>query len=184
MRCVRGLPSLRAGGLYPALRGALAAGLRVDFHIAQFTVQENHIHLLVEADGTRAIGRGMQGLAIRLAKAINRRLGRRGRVWLERYHSRALRTPREVRNALIYVLLNGLKHGVSGHGIDPCSSGYWFAGWRRRAEPPSGPAPVARPRTWLLSVGWRRSGRIDLDTRPGRGHKSTTVSHPRRNPPV
>ena len=70
----------------------------------------------------------MQGLAIRVAKAVNRCLGRSGRVWDDRFHSRALRTPREVRNVLVYVLLNGRKHGVIGHGIDPCSSGAWFDG--------------------------------------------------------
>ena len=108
----------------------------------------------------------MQGLGIRLAKAINRRLGRRGRVWAERYHGRALRTPREVRIGLVYVLLNGRKHGVIGRGIDPCSSGAWFGGWRERIELSREPAPVARPRTWLLRVGWRRTGPIGLDDAP------------------
>jgi hypothetical protein len=146
MRCVTGLASFRSPRLYPVLHRALAAASRLDFRIVHFTVQTNHVHLLVESDGTRALGRGMQGLGIRLAKAINRRLGRLGRVWSDRYHCRALRSPREVRNGLIYVLLNGRKHGVSGRGIDRCSSGPWFSGWRRRIEPP-GPAPVARPTT-------------------------------------
>src|SRR5881396_2560442 len=115
---------------------------------------------------TQALGRGMQGLGIRLAKAINRRLGRRGCVWAERYHGRALRTPREVRNGLVYVLLNGRKHGAIRRGIDPCSSGAWFGGWREGVEPSREPAPVARPRTWLLSVGWRRSGPIGVDEAP------------------
>jgi hypothetical protein len=105
----------------------------------------------------------MQRLAIRLAKAINRTLARAGRVWADRYHSRALRTPHEVRNGLVYVLLNGRKHHVSGPGIDPCSSGAWFGGWRHCVEKPEAAAPVAAPRTWLLTVGWRRSGPISLD---------------------
>ena len=108
----------------------------------------------------------MQGLGIRLAKAVNRRLGRKGRVWAERYHSRALRTPREVRIGLVYVLLNGRKHRVIGRGIDPCSSGAWFGGWRERIEPSRELAPVARPRTWLLRVGWRRTGPIGVDEAP------------------
>jgi hypothetical protein len=166
MRCASGLPSLRTGAVCPAVRRGLAAGSRVDFRIVHFTVQMNHVHLLIEADGTLALGRGMQGLGIRLAKAINRQLGRAGRVSSDRYHCRALRTPREVRNGLIYVLLNGRKHRVSGRGIDPCSSGSWFGGWRRPIETPHGPAPVARARTWLLSVGWRRSGPIGFDDGP------------------
>ena len=71
----------------------------------------------VESEGTRALACGMQGLEIRLAKAVNRRLGRAGRVFTDRYHCRALRTPREVRNALVYVLLNGRKHAVKGSKI-------------------------------------------------------------------
>jgi len=67
-------------------------------------VQVNHVHVLVEADGSTALARGVQGLSIRLAKAINRVLGRRGRVWADRFHARALRTPREVRNGLVYVI--------------------------------------------------------------------------------
>ena len=108
----------------------------------------------------------MQGLAIRLAKAINGRLGRTGRVWADRYHGRALRTPREARNALIYVLSNGRKHRVIGNGIDPCSSGAWFGGWRRRIEKPPGPVPVADATTWLLRDGWRLSGAIHIDDAP------------------
>jgi len=69
--------------------------------VLQFSVQRDHIHLLVEAPDGRALSRGLQGLAIRIAKGVNRILGRRGRVWADRFHARALRTPREVRNALI-----------------------------------------------------------------------------------
>ena len=167
IRVVYGLPTLRASGVFPALRRGLAAASNRSFRIVHFSVQRNHVHLLIEADGTRALARGMQGLGIRLAKAINRRLGRTGRVWADRYHCRALRTPSEVRNGLIYVLLNGRKHAVSGRGVDPCSSGSWFEGWNEKNLPPRlGSRPVAPPRTWLLSVGWRRGGPISLDDGP------------------
>jgi REP element-mobilizing transposase RayT len=166
LRSVRGLPSLRTARLFPALRQALAAASRAAFRVVHFSVQGNHVHLLVEVKGTWALARGMQGLGIRLAKAINQRLGRTGRVWAERYHGRPLRTPREVRHGLVCVLLNGRKHGVHGGGIDPCSSGAWFGGWRETIKVPRGPVPVARPRTWLLHVGWRRSGGIGLDEAP------------------
>src|SRR5262249_22714935 len=71
-----------------------------------FSVQSDHIHLLVEADEPAALVRGMQGLAIRVAKSVNRALKRCGAVWADRFHARTLRTPREVRNALVYVLNN------------------------------------------------------------------------------
>jgi hypothetical protein len=166
LRVVPGLSSLRAPRLFPTVQRGLAAASSERFRVAHFSVQTNHVHLLVEAEGARALARGMRGLAIRLAKAINRRLGRKGRVWADRYHGRALCTPREVRHGLVYVLLNGRKHGVSGRGIDPCSSGAWFSGWRRGVEPPAGRAPVARGRTWLLRLGWRKAGAIGLDDHP------------------
>jgi REP element-mobilizing transposase RayT len=179
LRAVRGLPSLRTARFFPALRQGLAASSAAPFRVVHFSVQGNHVHLLVEAEGMRALARGMQGLGIRLAKTINRRLGRTGRVWAERYHGRPLRTPREVRHGLVYVLLNARKHGVHGGGIDPFSSGAWFEGWRETVEAPPGPAPVARPRTWLLHVGWRRSGPIGLDEAPVRpGRRSGDSGHP------
>src|SRR5262245_24402002 len=166
LRAVRALTPLGTHRISPALRRSLAAPSRDEFRIAHFTAQTNHIHLLVEANGTRALQRGMQGIGIRLAKAINRALGRAGKIWSDRYHCRALRTPWEVRNGLIYVLLNGRKHHVTGRGIDPCSSGAWFTGWRQRLEAPAGPMPVREPKTWLLRLGWRRSGPISFDDAP------------------
>ena len=110
----------------------------------------------------------MQGFAIRAAKAVNRTLRRRGTVWADRFHARALRTPREVRNALVYVLNNFRKHVPGARGIDPRSSAPWFSGWRIRMRPPPGAAPVVAPRTWLARVGWLRGGRLDPDERPRR----------------
>jgi hypothetical protein len=124
------------------------------------------VHLIIESESTLALTRGMQGLGIRLAKALNRLLGRHGRVWSDRYHARALRTPREVRNGLVYVLLNARKHGAIGRGIDPCSSGPWFGGWREAVSAPPGLSPLARARTWLLSVGCRRGGLVGMGEAP------------------
>ncbi len=168
LRAVPGLPSLRGARVFPVVRCALGAASSAAFRVAHFSVQTNHVHLLVEADDTRALSRGIQGLAIRLAKAINRRLARAGRVWADRYHGHVLRTPREVRNGLVYVLSNGRKHGVSGRGVDPCSSGAWFRGWKESIPEPRTTSPVVPPRTWLLRVGWRRSSPIGLEDAPVR----------------
>jgi hypothetical protein len=165
LRAIPGLPSLRAGHLFPDVRRALGASAKAAFRLVHYSVQSNHLHLLVEADSTAALARGVQGLAIRLAKAINRTLRRHGRIWSDRFHARALRTPREVRNGLVYVLMNGRKHGVSGRGLDPCSSAMWFEPWR---EPGTAPTPVVKARTWLLGVGWRRAGSLRLDATPAR----------------
>jgi REP element-mobilizing transposase RayT len=156
------------GRRFDAIEHAIGKASSGAFRIVHFSVQRDHVHLIVEAHDRDALTCGMRGLAIRAALALNRSLGRRGRVWGDRYHARELRTPREVRSAIAYVLLNRQKHDArAAGGADPCSSGAWFDGWSRRPQPPLGPAPVATPRTWLASVGWRRAGLIGLDERPG-----------------
>ena len=114
---------------------------------------------------------GLRGLAIRVARAVNRALGRRGAVWGDRYHARPLTTPREVRNALVYVLQNVAKHARGLHGLDPCSSARWFDGWHDAAAAGTiERAPVAKARTWLATVGWRRHGLINPYTECPRTH--------------
>lgn len=176
MRAVKGLPSLRMRQIFVPMRHAIAAGSKRDFRIVQFSVQSNHVHLLVESAGVQPLGRGIQGLAVRLAKAVNRLLGRHGAVWGDRYHARALPTPREVRHALAYVLLNARKHRPGAPGIDPCSSGPWFDGWRERLGFPPGARPVERARTWLLNVGWRRWGAISVREAPRSGPRRGRVT--------
>jgi hypothetical protein len=83
----------------------------------------------VEADATVTLSRGVQGLSVRLARAFNRAVGRRGSLWNDRYHARELRTPREVRNALVYVLQNHVKHVRGAWSMDDKSSAAWFGGW-------------------------------------------------------
>jgi REP element-mobilizing transposase RayT len=180
LRALPGVPNLRRDPAWPALAAALAAGAeRLGFRLVHFSVQSNHLHLLVEAAGADALRRGMQGLSIRLARAINKAWGRAGKVWAGRYPARALRTPREVRQALAYVLQNhrrhaGLEGGMVEPGwLDPCSSALAFDGWRDDegaawtdgGEPPRLPTP----RTWLLSTGWRRHGLIGVDEVPAAG---------------
>jgi hypothetical protein len=138
------------------------------FRVVHYSVQTNHVHLIVEAAGKDALARGMRGLAIRTALAVNRALGRRGALWAERYHARALATPRMVRNALVYVLANARKHLRAVAGLDPCSSAAWFDGYRTRAPLRGVRAPTASPRTWLLRVGWRRHGLLSVDEPPAR----------------
>jgi hypothetical protein len=151
---------------FPAVARALAASSTTTFRVLQYSVQTNHVHLIVEADRVGGLSRGIQGLAIRIAKAVNQALGRRGRLWEERFHARTLATPRELRHALVYVLNNFRKHLQNVRGLDPCSSARWFVGWRNRLAPAPGTSPVAPPQTWLARVGWWRHGRIDVGEGP------------------
>jgi hypothetical protein len=157
---------LRGARLFRVVRDALAAASVERFRVLQFSVQADHLHLLVEADGTTALARGLQGLAIRVAKTVNRVLERHGPVWDDRYHARTLATPREVRNALVYVLNNWRKHIPGARGLDARSSAGWFNGWRTMVAQPLGPPPVAVARTWLARIGWRRYGSIDAGEAP------------------
>ena len=171
-RLKEGLPTLRQKKAYGVLRGAFAKGCeRFGFRLVHYSVQKDHLHLIVEAKDRRALSRGMQGLLIRVAKALNRLWSRKGSVFGDHYHDHILRTPREVRNALAYVLNNARKHGLRlPQAMDVFTSGVWFDGWRERFEV-TGLDGVERPvaqraRTWMLRFGWRRHGLLRLEEVP------------------
>ena len=131
MRLAKDLPSLRVPETFAWLKAAFAGTNECfECRIVHFSVQSNHLHLIVEARDERALGRGMKGLAVRIASALNRAWKRTGRVFPDRFHAEVLETPRQVRNALLYVLNNARRHGVFtiGH-CDPYSSGGEFDGW-------------------------------------------------------
>jgi putative transposase len=159
--------SLRNGRVFPVVRDALQRSSRDGLRVVEYTVQSNHLHLFVEADSAATLRSKLHGLTIRVARAINRALGRRGAVWSDRYHTRQLKSPREVRNALVYVLQNWRKHGRSERGVDPCSSASSFDGWRVQPRPMETRPPLARARTWLARWGWRRLGLLHPRERPG-----------------
>lgn len=154
LRTLPGVPRLRRGHVLRAARQALRKAL------ARTTFR-------VEATDRDALRAGMQGLAISLAKRINRACGRRGKLFAHRYHATAITTPRQPRNALAYVLNNWRRHRedrAPGRArvaaLDPYSSALAFDGWRdgvRFAIPDDYlPLPVARAESWLLTVGWRK----------------------------
>jgi hypothetical protein len=149
--------------------------------LLHFSVQHDHVHLLVEASNKRALSSGVRGIAIRIARYVNDLLSRRGPLWADRWHGRALSSPREVRNALVYVLANFRKHARRAvpPGIDPYSSGAWFDGWHawqpgaerpppfaQRPRWPGDERPVSAPEGWLARLGWRRRGLLRLNEAP------------------
>ena len=105
LRRAKGLPSLRSQLLHDELREAVRRTRREDFRIVEYSVQRDHVHMLVEADDGAALSAGMKSFAVRAARRINTRvLRRRGSVWADRYHRRDLGSPRDVRNAVVYVM--------------------------------------------------------------------------------
>ncbi|HEY1551921.1 MAG TPA: transposase, partial [Kofleriaceae bacterium] len=160
------------------IRPCIALCEKPFFRVVEFNVLSNHVHLICEADDAMSLARGIQGLAIRLARRLNSALKCKGKFFGPRYHAVALRSPAQVRNTLRYVLLNRKHHAVAAKRffagwIDPFSSGAWFRGWDApiRMNVITGPLarespPTRSPRTWLLRVGWRRAGAISYNDRP------------------
>jgi putative transposase len=152
LRAVSGVGYLRGWRLFHAIQDAIGeAQERFGMRVVHYSVQGNHLHLLVEADGAESLSRGMQGLTIRIARAVNRVGSRRGKVFADRYHAHVMSSRREVGNAVRYVLENFRHHlrpDVAPEGIDPCSSVAFGA-------------PIRAPRTWLLRTaeeGQRAAG--------------------------
>ena len=168
MKLRSGLPSLRRGATHALLVATFASMRERDeesFRLVQYSVQSNHLHFICEAADRESLSRSLQSLAIRIAKRLNALWKRAGALFADRYHDRILRTPREVRNALAYVLNNAVKHGcrLLREELDPYSSARWFDGWilgPSTAAPV--PSPLTRAKTWLLSIGWLRHGRLAL----------------------
>ena len=145
--------NLRTRVCFAALKKAFLDGReRFGFRMVGYSIQGNHIHFLVEGADAQSLARGMQGLMIRMAKALNRALGRSGTVFRDRYHAHILRTPTEVANARNYLLHNHAKHHEQSGGWPlPATYVDHYAGIAIEI--------TAAPRTWLLREGYRRAPR-------------------------
>jgi len=151
--------NLRTRRCFQALRHAFERGcVRFGFRIIHFSVQGNHIHMIVEAPDPQSLGRAMKGLEVRIGRALNKLMGRRGPVFADRYHSHLLRSPREAAHAVRYVLENDVIHARREgwsvpRGVDPyCSA----------APRGHGPPLVAEPSWWMLRVGVARVPAVRL----------------------
>ena len=185
MRVRDGLPNLRDDESFFVIVACFEAAQRECFRIVHFSVQGNHMHLLVEAESAKALSSGMSGLATRIARRLNRQWDRKGSVFADRYHTHVLRTPSEVRNALEYIFKNREKHlGAERElGIDHRSTAALFDGWEdfEAMELVEWLRPVVPARSWLVRSGWRRCRRkLYLYTRNRPGRKTATIKLRRR----
>ncbi len=144
-------------------RAVEAIRCRKDFRIVHFSTLGNHIHLIVEADGPRALATGMRALSIRVARGLNAMMARTGPVYEDRYHAHVLKTPAEVENAIRYVLGNFASHArrrgapVREGFVDPFSSA--APTQPRDAQASLWPeAATKAPSTWLLRRAVSREG--------------------------
>lgn len=120
--------------------------------MVHFSIQGDHLHLVIEAEDASALAGGMKALSGRIAIRLNQLMGRRGAVFVDRYHAHVLRTPAEVRNALAYAVGNFASHArrrgtcIAGDFVDPYSSA-------AERGPDGLPPPVSAARSWLLMTG-------------------------------
>jgi putative transposase len=188
LRVVEAVGNLRRRRTYQAIRTATyAVAERDSFRIVHLSIQRTHVHLIVEADDKRALARGMQGFQISAAKHLNRAISkdrpgprRRGTVFPDRYHAEIIKSPRQARHTLAYVMNNWRKHGEDRIGrmrawkIDWFSSAIHFphwveygdAPWMWHGPPLYEPLWAWQPRTWLLREGWKRHGLISYGEVP------------------
>jgi len=149
LRLVEGLANLRTRQCYRAVLPSLEEARERDgFRIVELSLQSNHLHLIAEADDRVALSRGIQALAIRVAKRLNAALGRRGKAFAQRFHMHVLKTVREVVNAVGYVLSNWFRHAGREVGIDDID----------RLSSGADRGLVIRPQTWLLRMAWTKAG--------------------------
>ncbi len=180
LRVRRDIGRLRRWPIFQAVQSAARAVLdHAEFRLVHFSIQHNHLHLIVEASSKAALSKGMNTLAGAIGRAINASLGRTGKVFECRYHATAITAPRQARNALAYVLNNWRRHNEDERSIesrfaplDPYSTAMMFDGWKEqgRVELPDYliASPVRPPSSWLLRDGWRKAKRpISMFATPG-----------------
>lgn len=185
LRVVPEVGNLRREAVYRAVRAASAvSAARGKIRIVQISIQRTHLHLLVEAPDKGALATGMQGFQVSVARNLNTLLRdgyrrRRGKVFADRYHLVVIKSPRQARHVLVYIMNNWRRHGEHLHGaartwlLDRFSSACSFPNWQE-ARPegwqlPSGYEPliVLPPQTWLLRDGWKLHGPISALAVPG-----------------
>ena len=170
------VPRLRTGRFVRSFRRSLCqCCIRQGFRVVHYSIQSDHLHLIIEANDQKSLANGMKSLGARFARCVNRIFDRSGPVLKERFHHAVKLSPQEVRRALAYVLLNSRKHFRRRTGknppviLDEASSGRWFKGWTTAPPRANGHLTrflqrtedlleVASPSTWLLRTGWKRSG--------------------------
>jgi putative transposase len=147
VRTTRGTWNLRSQRCYRPIAAALAeVRRRSGVRVIHFSVQHNHLHLIVEAEGRRALSTAMRALLIRIARGLNAVMGASGRRIDDRYHEHVLKTPSETRNAILYVIGNRAVH-LARWGKAVRTNVDEFSSLRSEEL-------IRPPESWLLTEGW------------------------------
>jgi REP element-mobilizing transposase RayT len=160
--------NLRTRETLEAFRKAVGEARVFGLYVIHFSLQSNHLHMIVEAKNSEALGRGMKSFGARLGKSLRKIIGGRGSVFAGRYDLNVLKSPTEMKHALAYVLLNASKHFKLIEHIDDFSSGYAFKEWRALMGRKMNNLmreqlsltkvffeELSEPRSWLCREGWK-----------------------------
>lgn len=183
VRVAKGIPNLRSRRAMAVLsRCFRIARERLGMRVTQYSIQANHIHLIVEAEGRYALSRAMKGLSVRIARRLNRAFDRKGKVIDDRFHAHILWTPREVRNAVRYVMNNSRIHaGRRGeawnHAIDRFAGGPCRQSFLEACR-----ALVVEPRSFILRLAWELPRLPPSRAPPPRVSPSLRAPPPRVSP--
>ena len=124
LKVEKDVPSLRSAKLVAELeRSWREACERGRFRLVHYSIQSDHVHMIVEATSARDLACGLKAIAARFARGVNRVFHRAGRVLADRCHVHVLRTPREVRNAIAYVFSTRAVTSRSAAALYPGSRG-------------------------------------------------------------
>ena len=161
IRMAQGLPSLRSPKFSRVFTSAIVRARAFGLHIREFAIESNHLHLIAETDFSESLAKGMASLCARITWWM--RKFRKGRIFAGRFHSQALGSPRQVKNALRYVLFNHAKHLGVKPFVDVYSSASSFERlyeleptFRSKKRMTLLRFCLGKPTSWLLSVGWLR----------------------------
>ncbi|QDV05413.1 Transposase IS200 like protein [Planctomycetes bacterium Poly30] len=157
----KGFRSLRMDEEMAVVKAAIARVNRGGLvRIVEFSVMSNHVHLIVEAENSGDLSKGMASLNTGLGMRLNRLWGRvrPGSVFAERFHLEVITSPTQMRNVLKYVLRNDVHHGLGLGVLDPCSSAMSFGGFAERRGASKVDCVSVEARSWLLRTGWMKGG--------------------------
>lgn len=94
------------------LKRALLKARSQGLCVIHFSLQSNHIHLIVEAQSNQILTKGMRSLTVTFAKGLHL-----GRIQVGRYHLHVLKSIQETRHAVRYVLFNKQKHEKGTYSV-------------------------------------------------------------------
>jgi putative transposase len=117
-----------------------------------FVFMTNHVHLLVTSPTPMGASLVMKQVAQKLAQAVNRREGRCGSLWSDRFFSSVVQEDRYLLACYRYIELNPVRANIVG-----MPRNYRWSSYRHNAE--GHECPILSPHSTYLELGRDESAR-------------------------